>query len=334
MVIEKKRTRGTRFVPLIRFLENFWDIEYSSIESFDESSEEIFGDDIEIKNFYKCQAAIEIEIAQMLIDYLCSNEPLINGYFTEKKTIEIENKKIRVRMTEDNQFLLDYVKRFSKEYPEVTELTASEPRDTPIFIAMYLLIAIIELSNEYEESINNLIEKYNTIWKTQHFQTTIFDNLIKIINSSLNAIQTTLALFQDNGFIKKLYMARKLTFLKVLNLISIEFNIPLETLTASNLKIDDQDLKKWLELLRAYPSISEIIKRIEKQERYKEKGSPPDPFDPSKEFYKAKPVSSEDIQLEFLKDIFHFDFDTMEDDDFEKFKRIYKEAWIKYYEFL
>jgi hypothetical protein len=103
---------------------------------------------------------------------------------------------------------------------------------------------------------------------------------------------------------------------------------------ASNLKIDGHDLNYWLELLRMIPSFSEMIKQVEKQEKHKEKNSPPDPFDPSKEFYIAKPVSGEDVQSKYLKDIFHIDLGTMDDDEDEQYKVFYKEAYIRYFEFL
>ncbi|MEB9503158.1 hypothetical protein P4J13_04105 [Bacillus anthracis] len=336
MVIPIKRIRGTKFIPLIRLLEGLGDnAEAMSKHMIDEFMEAVFEDDTDIGEFLKFEITFGAEIANMLLDYICINEPLIKEYFTKKKNLESEYKSKWIKIQEDKKLLVDYVERFTGEDPAVkkSESLYFQNRSAPLVNSIFLVIAKMQLDIEFTAKSNEHINKYNVIWKKKHFQTTIFNNIITIICSSLNAIQTNLSVFNDNSFLNKLNNARKATLLQILNLISTEFKIPFETLASSKLNIPIQDLICWLNALNMHPSIGSTIKQIENRERQKERLSPPNPDDTSNEFYIAKPASPLDILLERLKPLLPIDVDLEDLDDVESIN-VFKEIYKQYYIFL
>ncbi|MGG0591513.1 hypothetical protein ABEY80_16920 [Priestia megaterium] len=342
MIIPVKRTRGTKFIPLIRILEGLG--ENAEIEfrgAINEFLEEIFEDDLEISNFFKWEIAFEAEFANMLLDYLCASEPLIKEYFTGKGRLKSEYKNICIEIQQNEKLLIDYVKRFSADHPVIAVIENWESLQLPIHSfplmhSFFLLTAKMQLDIEFTAKFDQQVDKYNAIWKKEYFQTTIFNNLITIICSLLNALHTNLSAFEDNSSLTKLNNARKVTMLQILNLICTEFKIPLKTIAASILSIPMSDLEILINEINASPSIGSIIKQIERRERQKERLSPPDPDNTSNEFYISRPVSAFDVQLEQLKPLIpvDIDLDNLDSLDDEKLLQIYKEIFKKRYELL
>ncbi|HFJ9482210.1 hypothetical protein [Bacillus cereus] len=335
MVIPTKRIRGTKFIPLIRLLEGLGhNAEVISKHMIDEFIEEVFEDDTEIGKFLKCEITFGAEIANMLLDYICINEPLIKEYFTKKQNLESEYKGRWIKVQEDKKLLMDYVKRFSGEAPAVKNFESLylQNHSHPLLNSVFLVIAKMQLDFEFTAKSNEHINKYNAIWKEKHFQTTIFNNIITIICSSINAIQANLSIFNDNSLLNKLNNARKAILLQILNLISTEFKIPFGTLASGRLNIPMQDLNFWLDAFNMHPSIGSTIKQIESRERQKQRLSPPNPDDTSNEFYIAKPASAFDVILERLKPLIPIDMD-LEDLDDEESLKIFKEIYKQYYTF-
>lgn len=326
MYIPVKRTRGTKVIPLIRLLE-------SLVENTSEYIDEMYSkDDLEFCNFLKWDIAFGCETGNMLLNYISADYPLINDYFIKKKNIISKYKKHQLKIKTDKHLLMYYVERALKDN--------EQPRKKIDPSSVWTeLIAEIEIAFERSEALDKLLEDSNRELKNAYFQTTVFNNILVLIVSSLNAIQTNLDAYKDEKFMRKVNNSRKLKLLIILKMISNQFDIPLETFTSNGLSIPIQELEIVMDE-GLYPSVSTTIKTIEQRRRQKEKQSPPSSLG---EFYIAKPVDVDDLRVEAIKQALPKDInlntidepddlDNLEGIEDSEILHLLKEQARKYYE--
>ncbi|MED3986954.1 hypothetical protein P4646_23295 [Peribacillus simplex] len=334
MIIEVKRNRGTRLVHLIHNLEAIVDQE-NYIRSSEEFLEQLFKEDSQVKTILLAEFAYEIEIAHMIIDYFCTNEPTIKEYFSKRNKLNDEHQAIMNKLKEDDQFLFEYM----KISPELKNNLKTEDPEDPLFILytyfdfVVLMNAKIKLDDEFILKINTLMEEYNTIWKNAHFQNTLFNNILTMLCHSLNSVVTCLSIFQEYPFPKKVYTSRKLILLNNLNLFSRAFKFPLEKLSTDTLKINKQELIAWSNHLNEFPTVSDLIKKYEKQENEKERKATP--YE-TENYYRRKPIDEHDMKIEIFTETTGIDLeeDNHEEQYYEETLKKLKELFIEHYDSL